>query len=153
MKKIVIEIIVSAGIAVCIGAGIGYWVRRNIAEAKIATAENAAKKILEDAERSGEAKKKEALLEAKEEIHRFRSELERETKERRNELQRLERRLLQKEENLDRKIDSLEKKEESLSKKERNESSYQYTSWSLKATPALIDQPAFEEREAWFNGK
>ena len=118
MKKIVIEIILSAGIAACIGAGIGYWIRKNIAEAKIATAENAAKKILEDAERSGEAKKKEALLEAKEEIHRFRGELERETKERRNELQRLERRLLQKEENLDRKIDSLEKKEESLSRKE-----------------------------------
>jgi len=118
VKKIVIEIIVSACIAVCIGAGIGYWVRKNIAEAKIATAENAAKKILEDADRSGEAKKKEALLEAKEEIHRFRAELERETKERRNELQRLERRLLQKEENLDRKIDSLEKKEESLSRKE-----------------------------------
>jgi len=101
-----------------IGVGAGYWIRKNIAEAKIATAEQAAEKILKEAERAGEAKKKEALIEAKEEIHRQRNEFEREIKERRNELQRLERRLLQKEENLDRKIDSLEKKEEILSRKE-----------------------------------
>lgn len=81
-------------------------------------AENAAKKILEEAERLSEAKKKESLLEAKEEIHRLRNELDREVKERRAELQRLERRLVQKEENLDRKIDSLEKKEETLGRKE-----------------------------------
>jgi ribonuclease Y len=101
-----------------VGAGIGYVIRKKIAEAKIASAEDAAKRIVEDAQRSSEAKKKEALVEAKEEIHKHRSELERETKERRTELQRLERRLMQKEENLDRKIDSLEKKEEVLSRKE-----------------------------------
>lgn len=100
------------------GFGIGYWVRRNVAEAKIAIAEEAAKKIIQDAEKAGEGKKKEALVEAKEEIHRLRNELDREVKERRSELQRLERRLVQKEENLDRKIDSLEKKEEILSRKE-----------------------------------
>ena len=100
------------------GAGVGYWIRRNIAEAKIATAEVAAQKVMEEAERNAEARKKEALLEAKEEIHKLRSELEREIKERRTELQRLERRLVQKEENLDRKIDSLERKEEILSRKE-----------------------------------
>jgi len=93
-------------------------VRKNIAESKVATAEEAAKKILEDAQKSGESKKKEALVEAKEEIHKLRIELDREIKERRAELQRLERRLVQKEENLDRKIDSLEKKEEILSRKE-----------------------------------
>ena len=92
--------------------------RKNIAESKVATAEEAAKKILEDAQKSGESKKKEALVEAKEEIHKLRIELYREIKERRAELQRLERRLVQKEENLDRKIDSLEKKEEILSRKE-----------------------------------
>lgn len=100
------------------GAGAGYWIRRNIAEAKISSAEAAAKKIVEEAEKAGEAKKKEALVEAKEEIHKLRNELDREIKERRNELQRLERRLVQKEENLDRKIDSLEKKEEILGRKE-----------------------------------
>lgn len=97
---------------------IGYWIRKKTAEAKIISAEEAAKKIIIEAERSSESKKKEALLEAKEEIHKHRSELERETKERRSELQRLERRLMQKEENLDRKVDSLEKKEEILSRKE-----------------------------------
>jgi ribonuclease Y len=116
--KIILEIIITAVIVGLVGAGIGYWVRRNIAEAKITSAEVAAQKIIEEAEKNGEAKKKEALVEAKEEIHKLRIELDREIKERRNELQRLERRLVQKEENLDRKIDSLEKKEEILSRKE-----------------------------------
>ena len=89
------------------GGIVGYFVRKNVAESKIATAEQ-----------TGEAKRKEALMEAKEEIHRLRSEMERENKERRSDLQRQERRLLQKEENLDRKIDSFEKKEEHLALKE-----------------------------------
>ena len=96
----------------------GYWVRKKTAEAQIHSAEEAAKKIVEEADRSAQAKKKEALVEAKEDIHKLRVELDRDTKERRTELQRLERRLVQKEENLDRKIDSLEKKEEILSRKE-----------------------------------
>ncbi|QJW46759.1 ribonuclease Y [bacterium BFN5] len=108
----------AAIIAGILGAGIGYWTRKKTAEAQISSAEEASKKILEEAERSGQAKKKEALVEAKEEIHKLRVELDRDTKERRSELQRLERRLVQKEENLDRKIDSLEKKEEILSRKE-----------------------------------
>ena len=83
-----------------VGVGAGYWIRKSTAEAKIASAEEAARKIVEEAERTGEARKKEALVEAKEEIHRLRVEMEREGKERRGELQRLERRLVQKEENL-----------------------------------------------------
>ncbi len=101
-----------------IGAAAGYFIRKNIAEGKIGAAEDAARKIITDAEKTSEAKKKEVLLEGKEEVHKLRSELDREVKERRNELQRLERRLVQKEENLDRKIDSLEKKEEVLGRKE-----------------------------------
>ena len=96
----------------------GYFVRKNVAESKIATAEETAIRIIQEAEQTGEAKRKEALMEAKEEIHRLRSEMERENKERRSDLQRQERRLLQKEENLDRKIDSFEKKEEHLALKE-----------------------------------
>ncbi|MDR1702983.1 MAG: ribonuclease Y [Sporomusaceae bacterium] len=114
----IIEIILTAIIAGLLGVGAGYLTRKNIAEAKIASAEDAALKIMDDAQKSSEAKKKELLLEAKEEIHKIRNEVDRETKERRVELQRLERRLLQKEENLDRKIDSLEKKEEIFSRKE-----------------------------------
>ncbi len=101
-----------------VGVGAGYWMRKSTAEAKIASAEEAARKIVEEAERTGESRKKEALVEAKEEIHRLRVEMEREGKERRGELQRLERRLVQKEENLDRKMDAVEKKEEVLGRKE-----------------------------------
>jgi len=115
---IIFEIILTAIVVAILGFGIGYWLRKKTAEATIISAEEAAKKIVMEAERSSESKKKEALVEAKEEIHKLRSELDRETKERRSELQRLERRLLQKEENLDRKVDSLEKKEEILSRKE-----------------------------------
>ena len=100
------------------GGIVGYFVRKNVAESKIATAEETAIRIIQEAEQTGEAKRKEALMEAKEEIHRLRSEMERENKERRSDLQRQERRLLQKEENLDRKIDSFEKKEEHLALKE-----------------------------------
>ncbi|WP_422699814.1 ribonuclease Y [Dendrosporobacter quercicolus] len=112
------EIIIAALIVGIVGVTAGYWARKKTAETQINSAEEAAKKIVEEAERSAQAKKKEALVEAKEDIHKLRVELDRDTKERRSELQRLERRLLQKEENLDRKIDSLEKKEEILSRKE-----------------------------------
>ncbi|MEG0969850.1 MAG: ribonuclease Y [Acidaminococcaceae bacterium] len=110
----ILEIIgISVGVGI-VGGAIGYLVRKNIAEGKIATAEETAIRIVQDAEKTGEAKRKEALLEAKEEIHRLRSDMERENKERRSELQRSERRLVQKEENLDKKLDSYEKKEEHL---------------------------------------
>jgi len=115
---IIVEIIVTAVIVACVAFAIGYAVRKNFAESKIGSAEEVAKRILDEAQKSTETKKKEAIVEAKEEIHRLRTELDRETKERRSELQRLERRLMQKEENLDRKIDSLEKKEDILSRKE-----------------------------------
>ncbi|WP_280641877.1 MULTISPECIES: ribonuclease Y [Sporomusaceae] len=113
-----IEVIAAAVVMGAVGVGAGYWIRKSTAEAKIASAEEAARKIVDEAERTGEARKKEALVEAKEEIHRLRVEMEREGKERRGELQRLERRLVQKEENLDRKMDAVEKKEEVLGRKE-----------------------------------
>jgi ribonuclease Y len=93
--------------------------RRYLAEAKIASAEEAANKLIEEAQREVAGKKREAILEAKEEVHQLRSEAERETRERRNEVQRLERRIQQKEESIDRKLEGFEKKEDSLSKKEQ----------------------------------
>lgn len=101
-----------------IGLGAGYVVRKMSAESKISSAEEEARRIVNDAERNSEARKKEALLEAKEEIHRLRTEIEKEVKERRVEIQKSEHRLEQKEENLDRKVETLEKKEEILDKKE-----------------------------------
>lgn len=116
--KIILELIGITIGAGAVGGAIGYLVCKNVAENKIATAEETAIRIIQEAEQTGEAKRKEALVEAKEEIHRMRSEMERENKERRSDIQRQERRLLQKEENLDRKIESFEKKEEHLAVRE-----------------------------------
>jgi ribonucrease Y len=110
--------IISILLGLIVGAVVGYFYRKSVAEAKIAGARNAAEQILEDAKRDAEALKKEALLEAKDDIHKLRTEAEREVRERRNELQKQENRLLQKEENLDRKDESLNKREILLEKKD-----------------------------------
>ena len=96
----------------------GYLIRKNLAEAKIKSAEEAAAKILIDAKKESETRKKEALIEAKEEIHRLRSEADRENKERHSELVRQEKRLQKKEEDIDRKLEGIEKKEEAIRKKD-----------------------------------
>ena len=90
--KTIIEIIITALEKYIIGAEEEKWVRKKTAEAKISSAEQEAKRVVDEAEKIGEAKKKEALLEAKEDIHKLRLELDKETKERRVELQRIERR-------------------------------------------------------------
>ncbi|WP_092482524.1 ribonuclease Y [Desulfoscipio geothermicus] len=115
--NLTITIIVAATTAL-IAFGVGYLVRKLIAESKIASAEALSRKIIEEAQKEAEGKKREAILEAKEEILKQRNEMERENKERRTELQRLERRLVQKEETLDRKVESIEKKEDILNRKE-----------------------------------
>lgn len=96
----------------------GYIVRKLLAEAKIASAEEAAKKLIADAIKEADSKKRETILEAKEDIHRLRTELDNEIKERRQEQQRIDKRLNQKEETLDRKLETVEKKEETLRLKE-----------------------------------
>lgn len=110
-----IQYVIITVIAVSLITGIiGYFMRKSIAEAKISSAEEQAKRIIEDGEKASQAKKREILLEAKEESIKLRNEVERESKERRSELQRTERRLIQKEESLDRKTEAIEKKEETL---------------------------------------
>lgn len=116
---LVIEKLIFIILGLIIGIIAGYLIRRYIGEGKIKNAEELAKKITEDAEREGEALKKELLLEAKEEIHKSRNELEREIRERRNEVSKLERRILHKEETIDRKSESIEKKEELIAKKNK----------------------------------
>jgi len=100
-------------LSLAVGAAAGYYGRRLIAESRIRS------RILEEAIKEAEAKKKEALLEAKEEIHRSRQEAEKDIRDRRRELDRMERRILQKEEILDRKTESIEKKDQSLREKEK----------------------------------
>ncbi|MBQ8649499.1 MAG: ribonuclease Y [Clostridia bacterium] len=97
-----------------LGFVFGSAYRRKSAEATIGSAEDEAKRILSDAMKTAETKKKEALLEAKDEIHQLRQETEKDLRERRSEVQRQEHRLQQKEETLDRKTDNLEAKEEKL---------------------------------------
>ena len=106
------------GVAAIVFAVLGFITgsayRRKSAEATIGSAEDEARRILSDAMKNAESKKKEALLEAKDEIHQLRQETEKDLRERRSEVQRQEHRIQQKEESLDKKIDNLEAKEEKL---------------------------------------
>lgn len=106
-------------ISLAVGLTAGYYGRRLIAESRIGKAEEEAARLIGDASKQAEGRKKELLLEAKEEIHRNRQEAEKDLRERRRELDRTERRLIQKEETLDKKADNMEKKEEALQEKER----------------------------------
>lgn len=116
MDVIVTEIIIAI-VGLAIGILAGYFVRKNISEAKIGEANSVAKNIIDQANKDAETMKKEKLLEAKEEIHKFRNDAEKENRERRNELQKYERRVIQKEESLDRKQQSMESKESNLNQK------------------------------------
>lgn len=98
---------------------IGYFIRKTIAEAKITSAEEEAKRILESSFREAEAEKKEIIVEAKGEAYRIKSDADKENRERQAETQRLEKRLLQKEDAIDKKIETLDKREESLIEKEK----------------------------------
>lgn len=97
----------------------GYFLRKYLAEAHLASARAEAQRIVQEAIKEAESKKREAVLEAKEEVQKLRSELDREMRERRSEIQRLERRLMQKEESLERKAEALERKEATLQRKEQ----------------------------------
>ncbi|AKG04520.1 ribonuclease Y [Salimicrobium jeotgali] len=114
----IVSTIIFILLALIIGLAAGYFVRKSIAEAKISSAEDLAKQIVEEGRRNAESAKKEALLEAKEENQAFRQEAENEIRERRTELQKFENRLNQKEENLDRKSVTLDQRELSVEKKE-----------------------------------
>ncbi len=120
MNQINTEVFVFEILALLIGLGIGYWVRRNMAESKLGSAEEQAARTIEEAVKEGEARKKELLLEAKDEIHQSRQEAEKDQRDRRRDLDRLERRILQKEELVDKKTENMEKKEHILLQKEKD---------------------------------
>ena len=116
--------VIAAVIAVVVGvvaaaiaffAGVSY--RRKTAEAKIGSAEEEAKRLINDAMKAAQQKRKEALIEAKDEAFQLKAEADKEIKERRSELSRQERRLDQKEEAMDRKTAVLEQKETDLAKR------------------------------------
>ncbi len=114
---VVIGVICFAVAAVLFFA-LGIQYRKRVSEKEISSAEEEAKRIINESIKAAESKKREALVEAKEEILKARNEYEREVKERRADLQKQERRLQQKEENLDHKLENMEKKEEAFNKKQ-----------------------------------
>ena len=115
-QQSVVTLVIAVVVAV-ISFYLGITYRKKVAEKEISSAEEEARRIINEAIKSSESKKREALLEAKEDILRSRTEYEKEEKSRRADLQKQERRLQQKEENLDRKTENIEKKEEALTQK------------------------------------
>ncbi len=117
MEVLEIEILFVV-IGALVGIIIGFIIRKNIAEGKLNSAEEIAKRTIENAAREGESQKKELLLEAKEEVHMRRTEAENEIKKSKLELQNFEKRIITKEETVDRRSEMIDKKEENLSSKE-----------------------------------
>ncbi len=91
--------------------------RKRTAEAKIGSAEDEAKRIVNDAIKTAEAKRKETIVEAKDEAFKLKSEADKEIKDRRAEITRQERRMDQKEEALDKRSAAMERKEEDLKRR------------------------------------
>ena len=122
MVSIWLCIVIAAACAVVFGLlafFIGVSYRKNKAESTIGSAEQEAKRIIGDAVKTAEARKKEIVLEGKDEVHRLRADSEKELADRRKELQHQERRIVQKEESLDKKLESVERKEEQVDQKNK----------------------------------
>ncbi|MBR2938107.1 MAG: ribonuclease Y [Oscillospiraceae bacterium] len=117
MGPLEIALIVAAVVMAVIGFAVGVAYRKRVSEREIGSAEAEATRLINEAIRSGESRRKEMLLEAKDEIHKSRTEYEKEVKERRAELTKQERRLQQKEETLDKKAENFEKKEEEMARR------------------------------------
>lgn len=113
---VIVVVLLAAAALISWKSAISYHAK--VGEAKIGNAEEKAREIIDDALKTAETKKREALLEAKEENLKAKNELEKETKERRAEIQGYEERVLKKEETLDKKLDALEERESKLSSQE-----------------------------------
>ena len=112
-----ISLIIGGVAGIVVGFAAGFIIRKIFAEKKLGSAEEQARKILEDAIKNAESAKKESIIAAKEEIFQLKKETDFDLKERRKEVSRLERRIAQKEESLDAKIEGLERKEAVLAEK------------------------------------
>ena len=117
-----IPIIIAVVVTLIVVMPVTYFVTvsklKNDANSKIGNADVKAREIIDDALKTAETKKKEALLEVKEESIKTKNELEKETKERRAELQRYEKRVLSKEESLDKRSAAIEQRETAFTAKE-----------------------------------
>ena len=115
--SIIVAVIISAVIFITVGIFIGIIIRKKIAESKIQSAENEAKRLIDNVKIEAENLKKEELIKAKEEVLQIRNELDLEIKERRGDIQAQERRLIQKEENLEKRSTVFDNKEKELERK------------------------------------
>ena len=113
----ILIIVATVLISLAIGILIGMVYRKKIAESKLGSAEQEAKRLVDLAKIEAENLKKEEIIKAKEEIMNSRKELDQEIKERRGEVQKQEARMIQKEESLDRRSDNFEKKEQDLERR------------------------------------
>ncbi|MBR5143556.1 MAG: DUF3552 domain-containing protein, partial [Clostridia bacterium] len=130
-------------VALVVGLAIGFILRKIAAEKKIGSAEEQAKKILEDAIKNAENAKKESILSAKSEIFELKKEADRDINERRKEVSRQERRNAQKEENLDAKIEKVEKKDALLAEKLADaEKTREEINKTLQAQLAMLEKIA-----------
>ena len=118
MLQIVIDVVITLIVTAVLTHFITTAYHKNVANAKIGNAEDRAREIIDEAVKTAETKKREAMLEAKEESIRVKNDLDKEVKERRAEIQRSERRVVQKEENLDKKLESIERREAGFAAKE-----------------------------------
>ena len=110
----VVLVLVAAAVAGALGFYLGGENRKRTAEAKIGSAEEEAKRIVNDAIKAAEQKRKETIIEAKDEAFKLKSDADKEIKDRRAEITRQERRIDQKEEALDKRTAQMERKEEDL---------------------------------------
>ncbi len=114
-----IEYIVLLVVGLAAGVGVGLMIKGKTAAGKIKDAEVEAARIITNAEREAETKRKESILEAKDKFYQARADFEKETRDKRQELQNQERRLTQKEESLEKKMDLIEKREGDAVRRER----------------------------------
>lgn len=114
-------ITIIVGVAALVAGSLLTWFIRKISiEKKIGSAKEKSREIIDEAVRTAESKKREALLEAKEEALKQKNEWEKENRERRSEIQKRETRIQNKEESIDRKLESIEKKEAAIQAKEES---------------------------------
>jgi ribonuclease Y len=118
--KLSIEMyVIIVSVIAFLGGVIGFLVRKRFSEARIVSAKEAAKRVIEEAEKEAEILKKEALLQSKDKFYQEKAEFEKETTEKRQELQNLEKRVIQKESHLDKKVEILEGKENEITRREK----------------------------------
>jgi len=118
MQTTVVIIIIGA-LAVIISSSLAWFLSRRMGDRKLAKADEFAKKIIADAEKEAEIKKREAILEAKDEWFKAKANFERDIQNKKNELGKLEKRAADKEQELSRKAETVGSRERKLEERER----------------------------------